>query len=391
MRQSHYRSGPLVWLAILASTCLLLFLSQKVLWLVVPFLLALIVYYLLFPLQQRFVLAGVSRDLSAVFVCGGAFAIVGGGFLLAFPWISAHLVSWQSSGGHYIQGGLRFVAETLTWAERNYAFAAKAHLSDQLTLRISEVGDKLAGTYLTAAALAVAAWLPLLLLVPFLAFFFLRDGRRFKMFLSRAVPNAFFERTLYLLDQVDQTAKLYFQGLMKLTLLDALCLAVGLWLIGVSAPWVLGGLTAILAWVPYIGSILGCLLVVLVAATDFPGNPTMAYAAIGLFIVVRLFDDFIFMPMTIGRSLKLHPLLTVVMIFVGGMVAGVTGLMLVLPLLGIVMVFGETIGEIVTDPRLRARHAFARSLQHHQVTRDLPRKGVVGNTSCSDRDFINPE
>ena len=157
---------------------------------------------------------------------------------------------------------------------------------------------------------------------PVSAFFFLRDGWRFKMFLSRAVPNAFFERTLYLLDQVDYTARLYFQGLIKLTVLDALCLACGLWLIGVSAPFVLGLATAVLAWVPYVGSILGCLLVVLVAATDFPGDPAMAYAAIGLFIWVRLLDDFFFMPITIGRSLKLHPLLTVVMIFVGGAVAG---------------------------------------------------------------------
>ena len=77
--------------------------------------------------------------------------------------------------------------------------------------------------------------------------------------------------------------------------------------------------------------------------------------------------------MTIGRSLNLHPLLTVVMIFVGGAVAGVAGLMLVLPLLGIVMVLGETIGEIVTDPRLRARHEFARNLRHQQVTSDLKR------------------
>ena len=360
-----------MWLAILASTCLLLFLFQKILWLVVPFLLALIVYYLLFPLQQRLVLGGMSRDVSAVWVSGGAFAVAGGVILLAFPWVSSHLVSWQDSGARYIAGGLRFIAETLAWAERNYAFAAKAHLSDQLTRQISELGDKFAETYLTAAALTAAAWFPLLFLVPFLAFFFLRDGRRFKMFLSRAVPNAFFERTLYLLDQVDHTARLYFQGLMKLTVLDALCLAFGLWLIGVSAPWALGLLTAILAWVPYVGSILGCLLVVLVAATDFPGDPAMAYAAIGLFIGVRLLDDFFFMPMTIGRSLKLHPLLTVVMIFVGGVVAGVAGLMLVLPLLGIVMVFGETIGEIVTDPRLRARHVFARNLLHRQVTRDL--------------------
>lgn len=89
------------------------------------------------------------------------------------------------------RGGLHFIADTLAWAERNYAFAAKAHLSDQLTQNISELGDKFAGTYLTSAALTAAAWLPSLLLAPFLAFFFLRDGWRFKMFLSRAVPNAF--------------------------------------------------------------------------------------------------------------------------------------------------------------------------------------------------------
>jgi predicted PurR-regulated permease PerM len=371
MRRERYRSGPLVWLAIVAATSLLLFLFQKILWLVVPFLLALIGYYLLYPVQQRLVLAGTSRDAAAGLVSGGAFALGGGAVLLAFPWISAHLVAWQDTGTRYIAGGLRFIAETLAWAESNSAFAAKAQLSDQLTRHINTLGEHLAGTYLTDAALTAAAWFPSLLLAPFLAFFFLRDGWRFKMFLIRAVPNAFFERTLYLVDQVDRTARLYFQGLIKLTVLDALCLACGLWLIGVSAPLTLGLLTAVLAWVPYVGSILGCLLVVLVAATDFPGDPAVAYAAIGLFIWVRLLDDFFFMPMTIGRSLKLHPLLTVVMIFVGGAVAGVAGLMLVLPLLGIAMVLGETVGEIVTDTRLRARHAFGRQLRQRQATRDL--------------------
>lgn len=316
-------------------------------------------------------LAGTSRDAASALVSGAAFAAGSGGMLLAFPWISAHLVAWQDTAARYIAGGLRFIAETLAWAESNSVFAAKAHLSDQLTRQINTLGEHLAGTCLTDAALTAAAWFPSLLLAPFLAFFFLRDGGSFKMFLIRAVPNAFFERTLYLVDQVDRTARLYFQGLIKLTVLDALCLACGLWLIGVSAPLALGLLTAVLAWVPFVGSILGCLLVVLVASTDFPGDPAVAYAAIGLFIGVRLLDDFFFMPITIGRSLKLHPLLTVLMIFVGGAVAGVAGLMLVLSLLGIVMVLGETVGEIVTDARLRARHAFGQELRQRQATRDL--------------------
>ena len=43
----HHGSGPVVWAAIIAGTCLLLLVFQKVLWLVVPFLLALILYYFL--------------------------------------------------------------------------------------------------------------------------------------------------------------------------------------------------------------------------------------------------------------------------------------------------------------------------------------------------------
>jgi predicted PurR-regulated permease PerM len=124
--------------------------------------------------------------------------------------------------------------------------------------------------HLEPVALGIMAWTPSLLLAPFLAFFFLRDGRRFKRFLGAAVPNAFFEKTLYLLHEIDRTARAYFQGLINLTILDTVTLAAGLWLLGIPGPLTLGLICAVLAWVPYVGSILGGLLVVLVAATDFP-------------------------------------------------------------------------------------------------------------------------
>jgi predicted PurR-regulated permease PerM len=108
-----------------------------------------------------------------------------------------------------------------------------------------------------------------------------------------------------------------------------------------------------------------------VAATDFPADTGMVYAAIGLFVFVRLLDDFVFMPLTLGRSIRVHPLVTVLMIFIGGALAGVVGLMLVLPLLGVVMVVGETLGRLVTNPRLRARHRYARALRTRQASVDL--------------------
>ena len=117
--------------------------------------------------------------------------------------------------------------------------------------------------------------------------------------------------------------------------------------------------------------LIGTLLVVLVAATDFPAEPAMAAWVIGLFILVRLLDEFLYMPLTIGKSLHMHPLVAVLMIFIGGALAGISGLMLALPVLGIVMVVGEAIGAVVTDSRLMARYRYARALRKAQASVDL--------------------
>lgn len=371
MKLQQTGAGPVVWIIIIAATCLLLFLFQKILWLVVPFLAAMIIYYILQPGVQRLVLAGFGYDAAAAIAGGGFFVLLLLCAALLFPWVASHAVSWQESLARYVDGGILLLQKTLIALEHRFAFLEQSSLSRNAFTQIAEFTESFAQRHLADFVVTLATWLPSLLLAPFLAFFFLRDGRRFKKFLGRAVPNAFFEKTLYLLHEVDRTAKAYFQGLISLTILDTIALAFGLWAIGISAPLQLGLISAVLAWVPYVGSVFGCLLVVLVAATDFPADPMIAYGAIGVFLLVRLLDDFIFMPLTLGRSLHIHPLITVLMIFVGGAVAGIAGLMLVLPLLGVVMVVGETTGRIVTDPRLRARHAHARQLRVRQAGADL--------------------
>lgn len=371
MIKVDYRPGPVVWVANIAATCLVLFLFQKILWLVVPFILALIVYYALLPFKLRLVLGGFSHDSAAAWVSGVSFLLLLAVLLVGAPKLLSESISWQTTATRYLDGGISMLTATLKQLEGRFSILAQAHVSQSLGEQIALFSAQFAEKYLPVIVMGIAAWSPSLMLAPFLAFFMLRDGWRFRKFLIRAVPNAYFERSLYLMDQVDRTARLYFVGLIELTLLDTFCLAGGLWLIGVSAPLLLGFLTAVLAWIPYIGSVLGCILVVLVAATDFPGDPGVAYAAVGLFVAVRLLDDFVFMPLTIGKSLNMHPLLTVLMIFVGGAVAGVPGLMLVLPVLGVTMVLGETLGQLLTDPRLRARHTHERALQQRLVERDL--------------------
>ena len=207
--------------------------------------------------------------------------------------------------------------------------------------------------------------------MPYITYFFLLDGARFKRFLVQAIPNAFFEKTLYLFYRVEDQLRRYFQGLLALTALDALCLGTGLWFLGLKEPFFLAALAAVMAWLPYLGSIGGCLLVVLVAAHDFPASHWLPYEVLGLFIGVRLLDDFVFMPLTVGRSLSMHPLVTVLMILLGGAVAGISGLLLVMPVLGVVMVAGQIIGELVTDDRILARHRHARELRRQRARADL--------------------
>lgn len=369
---SRYLStGPLVWLATIACTTLLLVILRQALWLVVPFLLAIIIYYALFPAVRRLTLAGVPRKAAAAIVAGVFFGLALGAMLPALPWLAAQAVGGEEAILRYFEGGRALIDRTVTLLESRFGFLKQVDLHGETDAAIAAFGGTYLQTHLPGALLGAAAWLPSLLLAPFLAFFLLRDGRRFVEFLYKAVPNAYFERTLYMVDRVEGTARAYFRGLFMLTIVDTLCLALGLWLIGIPNAFALGLMAAVLAWVPYVGSVMGCVIVLLVAATDFPDSPSIVYAAVALFILVRLLDDFVFMPLTVGRSLDMHPLPTVLLIFLGGAVAGIPGLILVLPLAAVIMVITGTIGGIIDDPRLRARHRHAKTLRARRITADL--------------------
>ncbi|HSU42999.1 MAG TPA: AI-2E family transporter [Casimicrobiaceae bacterium] len=367
----YVSTGPLVWVATLAITTLLLLALKQALWLVVPFLVAVVVYYALFPPVHRLMLAGVHRSAAATIVAGAFVVAAILALVPAVMWSAAHAVSGQEAFYRYLDAGRVLIGKTLAMLEARFGFLERMHFHDQVERRMAEFGESNLQQQIASALLGAAAWLPSLLLAPFFAYFFLRDGQRFFKFVGAAVPNAYFERTLYMLERFDTTARAYFQGLLGLAAIDTVCMGLGLWVIGIPNALMLGAVTAVLSWVPVIGPFIGAILVVLVTATDFPNQPELVYAAIALLVSMRLLDDFVFMPLTVGRSLRMHPLPTVLLIFIGGAVAGVPGLILALPLAGLVMVIVGTIGGILDDPRLRARHAFAKRLRAQRITADL--------------------
>ena len=238
----------------------------------------------------------------------------------------------------------------------------RANLGRQVDTQIRDFTDQFAERNLGKVTLQLLKWLPSLFLVPYLTYFVLKDATRLKRFLIRSIPNAFFEKSLLLFARLDESLRGFFQGLLVLACLDTLCLASGLFILGVSPALLLGLAAAVLSWIPYLGSVIGCIMVVLVAATDFPDHPSIAYGCLALFLCVRLLDDFVFMPLTIGRKLHIHPLLSVLMFFLGATVAGGTGLVLALPVLGVVAAVAGIVSEVVTDRGLRFRFQATRAL-----------------------------
>ena len=363
--------GPVAWLGILTVTCVLLLALNHVLWLVLPALTALVLSYALYPPMQRLMYGGVPRPRAAAIVIFVFLLLAALATLAFFSWAGARAADWQAGVERYLQGGAALLERTLVEIEERWPLMARARIAESVATALNEFSGSLVERHVQPLLVSLIAWLPAAALGPFFAFFILRDGRRFHGFVARAVPNAYFERTLALLHDMHRTGRAYFTGLVKLAFLDTLALGAGLSVLGLPGAWTLAVIAAILGWIPYIGSIAGCLLVVLVAATDFPQDPSMAYWAIAVFVAVRALDDFVFMPATVGRSLNLHPLVSVLMLFVGGAVAGVAGLALVLPILGVAAVVGAALSAILTDHRLRARHAHAMRLRAAEASRDL--------------------
>jgi predicted PurR-regulated permease PerM len=379
-------SGPIVWFGIIVTTCLLLVIFQTVLWLIVPILLAIVSYYVLSPLVNMAMARGITRPKSVLIVTAMlcVFLIAIGAIIV--PRISLASHGWRDKVNDYANSGTKLVlkAQHTLMAYSPFPHAAPPKPTsvgvvgvnggtvtesenDAFKQSLADLASRSSGDL----ALELGHWIPSLLLVPVITYYFLLDGPRFKRFLVQAIPNAYFEKGLYLFYRVEDQIRRYFQGVLTLTVIDGTCLGVGLWLLGIPGPFFLASIAAVLAWLPYVGSVAGCLMVVLVAAHHAPNAAGLPYEAVALFIGVRILDDFVFLPMTIGRSLHMHPLVAILMILLGGAVAGFAGLLLVMPVLGVVMVAGQIIGELARDPRINARHQHAKQLRHARAQLDL--------------------
>jgi predicted PurR-regulated permease PerM len=108
--------------------------------------------------------------------------------MAAVFWKSTPDTSWQDMLGIYLQGGLDFVRHTLTALEQQFPILRQVQLAETVNQRMSAFTGDFIQSHLTDILVSAAGWLPSLLLAPFLTFFFLRDGLRFKNFWRAQCP-----------------------------------------------------------------------------------------------------------------------------------------------------------------------------------------------------------
>ncbi|MDQ3087245.1 MAG: AI-2E family transporter [Acidobacteriota bacterium] len=229
-----------------------------------------------------------------------------------------------------------------------YQYQIPQPIQDDITAKISTmIGDL--GTFITSFVfgsllVTIILYLPWLVLVPVLAFFFLKDVNLFRVAFLRVFPSGRWRgRAEAVLSDVNKTLAAYTRAqLISCLIIGVICTA-GFYIIGLKYALLFGILAGVLEFIPLIGPLTMAIIAITVSA--FSDNPWKAlYVAIFL-IVLRILQDYIFYPRIVREGIHLHPLAIILSVLAGEQIAGIPGVFLSIPLVALLTVLYKHILE----------------------------------------------
>ena len=191
------------------------------------------------------------------------------------------------------------------------------------------------------------------IIVPFVAFFFMKEGRRINHGLVELVPNAYFELFLNLLHQINGQIGGYIRGQLLAVSVVASLATAGLQIIGLAYALPVGLLAGLSNMIPYVGPLIGIVSATIVAIA-IGGGTGMVTKVIILFLAIQVIDNVLIQPLVVARSVNLHPLVVLVVVMIGSDLMGLPGMLIAVPLTGILKVCAQTIYEGVKGYRAPA-------------------------------------
>ena len=215
-------------------------------------------------------------------------------------------------------------------AEHGLSVATRRQLSEFLTSHRSDLLQLAQRAGLRVAELAQQSWL--LIVVPILAGFFLKDGRVFsQVALSFAHTKPQREFLQGVISDMNQMLADFIRAQLTLAALSWIAYASFLGLImHVPFALMLGTAGGLLEFIPVVGPLVAAFLILGVALLT--GYPHWAIVLVFL-IVWRIVQDYFVSPRVMGKNMELHPLAAIFGVLAGGEIAGVLGVYLSIPIM----------------------------------------------------------
>lgn len=320
------------WLTAFAVLAILLYVLRDVL---MPFVAAFILAYLLDPLARRLQNLGLGRlgatlIILTIFVLGFVTLLI-----MVVPFFASQLMSLVERLPGYVARLQQVLAEQ--GAPLLHRLGGDKVLVD-LQTSLKDVLGRGAGfavSFLSSVwsgSQAVVGLLSLLVITPVVAFYLLLDWDRMLDSIDEWVPVAGKQTVRDIAWDMDRAISGFIRGQSLLCLILGCFYAAGLALIGLNFGVLIGMIAGLISFIPYVGTLVGLLLAVGVSVAQFWPDWTMVAATIALFVVGNFIEGNILAPKLVGDSVGLHPVWLMFALLAFGSLLGFIGLLLAVPL-----------------------------------------------------------
>jgi putative heme transporter len=296
---------------------------------VLPVIIALLLTTLLLPPKRWLHRRGLSDAVATALTMIGAVLVLAAIATAVAPSIGGQV----DDLGTGVQDGVRQATDVL--AEKPFNLS-KTELRDRVDEAITRVRENSSGVTqgLTTGAVLLGEVLTGLIVTLLLTFFFLSDGRGMWDWLVGLAAPGHRRGADELGARVFTALSGYIRGIALVGLVDAILIGIALLIIGVPLVIPLMILTFLGAFMPLIGAFLAGLAAVLIALVS--NGVVAALLVLGAIILVQQVEGHLLYPLLMSRTVHLHPAVIILALATGGVIAGIIGVFLAVPIAGVV-------------------------------------------------------
>ena len=181
-----------------------------------------------------------------------------------------------------------------------------------------------------------------IVIVPFITFFLLKDSKRILQGILNLMPNSYFEMSYWILKKVSLQLGLFVRAWIFDATFVGVMIGFGFYMIGIENAMPLGVIAGLGHLIPYFGPIIGGIPAVIISVVQF-GDFSQVPIIIFIVLLTYALDNGFVQPFVFGKSVDMHPLMIILLIIAGGTLFGLIGMLLAIPVATVIKTFAKEI------------------------------------------------